>query len=901
MGCPDDNVLAAMAEQQLPPAMFAEVEVHIDSCDHCRKMVAAALADRTLAVGTPQNDVAGGSISDALVPTLDVALDDRYAIQAVLGRGGMGTVYLAHDRTLGRDVALKLHHRAGSASDRLHREAIAMAKLAHPNVVTVFEVATVDDRLYVAMEYVRGETLRGWLAAKPRTWREIVAMLVDVGQGLAAAHAAGLVHRDFKPENVLVGEDSRPRVGDFGLARVGASPSGDAPKAALAETPLTQTGALLGTPAYMAPEQLAGDIVDARSDQFAFCVVAWECLYGKRPFGGTTLAALEESIRAHVLAAPAKSAVPARVRKVVERGLSLEPAARFADIPSLLAALRDAARSRTKRRVAAALAGVVLAGGATTYGLVTMRERDRAAACDAEAAHVRAVLTPSLEAAIGTQFLATGSPIARSAFEHTIKVLGPYRDLLQSRTADTCRRHDVSPELSAARTSCLATRTRELAAFVDDLANPDASVVARAPAAAWTISDTLPCEDVQQLLAEAKRRPPDRALASELERVKALADAGRYQDSLPAFRALATRAHAAADRDFELDVLMALGNVSADLELPEVERTYEDAVALGESLGRDREVASAYATLANLAGTTHRDYAAAHRYIALARAKLSRLGGANRKLEGELAVTEAQILVDENRLGEAERMAKQGVDLLELALHPLHPNLGAAYGTYSQILRAQNKTEESLAAARRTLAIYEGAFGAEHPSSAGSEMNLASTLMDKQAYAEARTRLDKADAVFAKVYGDAHPVRAAIAGNIGALEQLQEHWDAALVADRRALAILEATGGPDTLDASGARRDIAKVLALSERYLDALAEQDRAIAILEKAGADGESRMVGALVERAEIELSLDRKAAARRTLDRAIAIGARRPADANPEELARARELVTVAGDRRF
>ncbi|NVB77010.1 MAG: serine/threonine protein kinase [Kofleriaceae bacterium] len=898
MSCPDDNTLAAMAEHQLEPAMFAELEVHIDSCDHCRKVVAAALTARTLAVGTPQE---GGSISDALVPTLDVALDDRYAIQAVLGRGGMGTVYLAHDRTLGRDVALKLHHRVGSASDRLHREAIAMAKLAHPNVVTVFEVATVEDRLYVAMEYVRGETLRGWLAAKPRAWRETVALLGEVGQGLAAAHAAGLVHRDFKPENVLVGEDSRPRVGDFGLARVGASPSGEAPKAALAETPLTQTGALLGTPAYMAPEQLAGDVVDARSDQFAFCVVAWECLYGKRPFGGTTLAALEESIRAHVLAAPAKSAVPARVRKVLERGLSLEPAARFADMPALLAALRDAARSRKTRWIATALAGVVLAGAAGTYGLVAFRERARVAACDAEATGVRSILTTPLETAISTQFLATGSPIAPSAYAHTIKVLGPYRDLLAARTVESCKRRDASPELSAARRTCLATHTRELAALVDQLAHPDASVVARAPSAAWGISETMPCDDLQQLLAQARRPAPDPVFAAELERAKGLADGGRYQESVPAFRALAAKAHAAGDRHFELDVLIALGNVAADLELPDVERTLEDAVALGESIGRDRDVASAYAALANMAGTTHRDYAAAHRYIGLARAKLSRLGGGNRVLEGELAVTEAQILVDENRLGEAERMAKQGVDLLELALHPQHPHLGAAYGTYAQILRAQNKIDEALAASRRTLEIFESALGAEHPSTAGAEMTLGSILMDRQAYAEARTRLDKADAVFARVYGDMHPVRAAIAGNIGSLEQLQEHWDAALDADRRALAILEATSGPDTLDASGARRDIATVLALAERYVDAIAEQERALAILDKTGADGESRLVGALVELAQMQLSLDRKAAARKTLERAISIGARRPADANPEELARARELMAAAGDRRF
>src|SRR5262245_33213365 len=186
-----------MVERSLDPAQFAAIEVHIDSCDKCRRIVAAAVADTgTFALGTPSTPVAEDV--EPIAKLVDVSINDRYVIEAVLGKGGMGTVYLARDLTLDREVAIKLHHKTGSASERLHREAMAMAKLAHPNVVTVFEVATVDDRLYVAMEYVRGETLRGWRSAHPHNWRDIVAMLVQTGNGLAAAHAAGLVHRDFK-------------------------------------------------------------------------------------------------------------------------------------------------------------------------------------------------------------------------------------------------------------------------------------------------------------------------------------------------------------------------------------------------------------------------------------------------------------------------------------------------------------------------------------------------------------------------------------------------------------------------------------------------------------------------------------------------------------------------------
>ena len=171
-------------------------------------------------------------------------------VTSLLGRGGMGTVYLARDITLDRDIALKIH-RPGTGDARLKREAIAMAQLAHPNVVNVFEVATVDDRMVVAMEYVRGTTLRGWLEARPRRWREIVAMLVEAGRGLAAAHAAGLVHRDFKPENALVTDGSLVCVADFGLVgqQARAAVTDTHADAAPADARLTRSGTVLGTPA----------------------------------------------------------------------------------------------------------------------------------------------------------------------------------------------------------------------------------------------------------------------------------------------------------------------------------------------------------------------------------------------------------------------------------------------------------------------------------------------------------------------------------------------------------------------------------------------------------------------------------------------------------------------------
>jgi len=229
----------------------------------------------------------------------------RYRILGRIGQGGMGVVYRAHDPELARDVAVKLMNaesldegETATARTRLIREARAMARLAHPNVIHVYDVGAVEDGVFIAMELVEGESLAAWVARAPRDWRDVLRHYVDAGRGLAAAHAAGVIHRDFKPENVLVGADGRVRVGDFGLAGAPAlagAPSFDdmrSTDAALdvgaVEGTLTRTGALLGTPKYMAPEQEHGLVASDAGDQFSFCVALYEALYGQPPFAGTT-------------------------------------------------------------------------------------------------------------------------------------------------------------------------------------------------------------------------------------------------------------------------------------------------------------------------------------------------------------------------------------------------------------------------------------------------------------------------------------------------------------------------------------------------------------------------------------------------------------------------------------
>ncbi len=297
----------------------------------------------------------------------------RYEVVGELGTGGMGVVYRARDPELDRDVAIKLLRPSGSQHDpstarsRLVREARAMARLTHPNVATVHEVGEFEDQVYVAMEYVEGRTLTQWLDQTQRDWREIVEMYVQAGRGLAGAHDKGVVHRDFKPDNVMVSSDGRVLVLDFGLARSNSDAEEQSRPVEVDEDDpsLTLTGALVGTPAYMSPELYAGEPADARSDQFAFAVGLWEAVYRQRPFHGDSLASLAQavmdgSIREPIGAGPR----PAWLRRVLERALSVSADDRYPTLHAMLADLEAGLAPKWHERwMPAAIGGLAFAVG----------------------------------------------------------------------------------------------------------------------------------------------------------------------------------------------------------------------------------------------------------------------------------------------------------------------------------------------------------------------------------------------------------------------------------------------------------------------------------------------------------------------------------------------------------
>ena len=348
-----------------------------------------------------------------MLPAKPVALEagariGRYLILERVGSGAMGVVYGAYDPELDRKVALKLLDGDGAGQDpiaraRLLREAKAMARLTHPNVVVVHDVGVFEGRVFLAMEFLGGGTLKSWLAARPRTTREVTQIFAAAGRGLGAAHAAGLVHRDFKPENVLLDKEGRPRVVDFGLAREASAGSEttdedvgrSGPAAgtrALALLPagdgsgettlnplgtLTREGVIMGTPAYMAPEQFLGEATNEQTDQFSFCVALYEALYGERPFGGDSLLRLVNNITDGKLRpAPENREVPAWIRRAVLRGVQADPAQRWPSMAPLIAALEDDPVTRQRRRILAVVAGVlVVASLATGTQAIFQRRR----------------------------------------------------------------------------------------------------------------------------------------------------------------------------------------------------------------------------------------------------------------------------------------------------------------------------------------------------------------------------------------------------------------------------------------------------------------------------------------------------------------------------------------------
>ena len=527
----------------------------------------------------------------------------RYHVLERIGAGGMSVVFAAYDPELDRKIAVKLlrpdYDRDSQV--RLLREAQALARLSHPNVVQIHDAGSVGQRVFLAMEFVAGLDLRAWLAAAPRSQHEVLRIFVAAGRGLAAAHAQGLVHRDFKPENVLVGADGRVCVADFGLVRAGVDldepPQRRAPGGALT-LDMTTTGTTLGTPAYMSPEQHLGVTTDARSDQFSFCVALWEALCGQRPFLADSLAATAHAVvTGQLRGPPAHARVSRHLQELLRRGLQARPEQRFPDIPALLQQLtRDPARTR-RRWLAGAAATLLLLAGTWRIAERSAREAD---ACSGGALALAADWNPERRQALATALQGDPDPSLRA---RVLAGLDARAAAWLAGQRDACldqRRGEQSSAVFDARVRCLGRRRQALGRAVDILLTPGAApdpllLVARLPS-------VRACADPDAAGAEASATD-DPALAqagaeldARLIAARTLHHAGDERRAHAAAEAVVTAARYGELRPLLAEALLLLADISTTVgDVPRARELLAEAAPHALATGRDAIAAEALA------------------------------------------------------------------------------------------------------------------------------------------------------------------------------------------------------------------------------------------------------------------------------------------------------------------
>ena len=745
----------------------------------------------------------------------------RYVVLGLVGRGGMGEVYAAYDHELDRKVAVKLLRikpgngvSLAEGRQRTLREAQAIARLSHPNVVVVYDVRTFEEQVFIAMEFVDGNTVTYWLQSQQRSFQEIIKVFMAAGRGLQAAHDKELIHRDFKPDNVMVGRDGQVRVMDFGLARQVsdkpentqaaapvARPSAEAAVApdedgmstlvinnpnvsqtvdtnekhnsGLFDTQLTRTGAgdMIGTPAYMAPEQFLGAATDARTDQFSFCVALYEALYGDRPFGGNSMSALTANVvQGNVKEAPNGTKVPPWVRRILLRGLRPNVGERFPSMKALLEALEKnpaVARRRRAMTIAAALLPVLVGLG------VRQSVASHQSVCGSGAdrlAGVWELTAPGVEsprqAAIHRAFLATGKTYAADVYASVKRILGAYAEGWAGMYREACEathvRGEQSSEVLDLRMSCLQERLGGLRALTQVYSSASGEVVENAVSAANTLGSLERCADVP-LLRSVVRPPEDpatRARVDDLRRrladLKAQFGAGSWRAGVGATDALANEARALGYQPLTAETLALVGRERIKLaDGPGGAKALEEAFWQADASRHDDVRADVATDLVWGFGYLQNDYAEAHRWASTAEAVLRRLGGHDLErawLLNNLAGVEGL----QGRKDESLRFNEEALALKQKAWGPDHPDVGISEGNVAVALEDMGRQQEALAHIDRSIEILRQGLGAEHPDVATQLSNRGEILNALGRYREARQSFEGGRIIWERELGLDH-------------------------------------------------------------------------------------------------------------------------------------------------
>ena len=812
---------------RLDPEAIQRVERHVDVCSDCLDLLTTAATevplDRGSAVG-------------------------RYVILGLVGRGGMGEVYAAYDPKLDRRVALKLlgvqqaESKDGEAQARMLREAQAIGRLSHPNVVAAYDVGTWEDRVFIAMEFVEGETLAAWSRRITRHWTEVRDVFAGAGRGLAAAHEAGLIHRDFKPQNVMVDQQGKARVMDFGLVRRLPDDGGDLPGAQAPTDPplaalpallpealaLTRDGALVGTPSYMAPEQFQHKPASTQSDQFSFCVALYEALYHERPFAGDDVAAVKEAVLAGRVRTPSgRRTRPAWLRRIVLRGLSLVPEDRFPSMAALVDAL-EGKRPRLRRRIlAAALVMVGLFAG----GIVVDRFGGRGdRLCRPGDQRLAGVWEPASRSGPGSRreavrraFLATGAPDAPVIWEQVATALDRYVRGWMAAYTDSCEATQVRGEQSTQvldlRMACLNGRLDQLKALTGLFTSADAPMLTSAVGAVDALAPLDPCANVTVLRAvlpvpqDLRTRVAVERIRGGLAKVKAQRDAGRWREALHDGLPLVEEARKTGYKPALAEALDLVGWLEmATGEASAAETTLGQAVREAEASRHDEIVAEAAEMMAGaIAGAESPHPHEAERWLQFAEATLDRLGPGHDRARAWLLTDRAAVHNTLRDFAAAVGFGRAAVALKEQVLGPEHPDVGNSLVVLDVALTGAGDPAGALAVNDRALRLFRRNYSDGHSFVAQCLSNRGEALYALGRYDEARTAFEGAVTRWTSALGPDHRFLGYALTGLGQTQLAERDARAAVLTLERALAI-RARREPNTTLVAETRFALARAL-----------------------------------------------------------------------------------------
>ncbi|ACY19122.1 serine/threonine protein kinase [Haliangium ochraceum DSM 14365] len=702
----------------------------------------------------------------------------RYRLVRRLGQGGMGITWAAHDKVLQREVAIKLVRPDLSvgriAQMRLRREALALARLAHPNIVAVYDVGGHEGQTYIAMELVRGKTLSVWRTRlEPRPWPEVLDIFRQAAAGLASAHDAGMVHRDVKLANIIIGDDGRVRILDFGLAFVAAQPlesppTPPNPELSSSADPLTAHGATVGTPGYMAPEQIDGHAADARSDQFSFCVSLFESLYGLRPFAGRNLRELRRHMyRGELTQTPAPTRVPRWLRAVVLRGLAFNPEERWPSMQELLAALeRDPHPQRLRQmRAGAVLAsmGVIAALGFAIGNRHTEEAPAGVGMCAAPETERARMWSPSQRAEIEAAVLATGAPYAASAWRQTAPLLDDYADDWQAAYIDACSEFATAPawdELKLRRMQCLGERQRSFIALTEELAHLDVAAIDNAIEAVSQLPALAECADPEHLEARIPL-PPDPVLSAQLDvarndlvRVEKLLALGNYKEALPLARTVITTLEQIEYPPLEVEARWLLGQLlerSGDYE--GAERELHAAYGVANLLGYRELARKAALSMALVVGRRMARHDEAHVWLDRASDYLAPKDDVGR---AALLTQLGHLALREGHYQQANTYHRQALLLRERLWGTHHPQIADSLNSLGETARLAGHLDDALAYYQQAGDILEQTMGKSFPPAIYPLHNSGLVLVRMGEYRRAAETFERAREAWDELLGPGH-------------------------------------------------------------------------------------------------------------------------------------------------